>query len=112
MQAAKYDRRIRILRHGRGPTNEFGEPAEIWAESERLWAAKMDVSDGERVKAAGVGAVLTARFHVRRNAVTKTITEQDRVLYLAKIYDITGLKEADDNDAIELSVALTREQPA
>lgn len=112
MQAAKFDRRVRILRHGGGPTNDFGEPSEIWVESEKLWAAKMDVSDAERVKAAGVGSVLTARFLVRRNAVTSAITEQDRVLYLKKTYDITGLKEADDNDAIELSVCLSREQPA
>jgi hypothetical protein len=39
-----------------------------------LPARKLDVSDGERVRAQQVGADLTSRFHIRRSAATAAVT--------------------------------------
>lgn len=109
MLAGKLDRRIRVLRHRVDDQNAMGEPEDTWTPVETVRAAKMDVSDAERVRAAGVGASLTTRFLVRRSRVTETITFEDRLWYGAKTYEITGLKEAEDNKAIEITATLLRE---
>jgi len=94
LPAGKRDTRIEVLR---SVTFKDALNADIasWSTVGTIWAAKADVSDGERVRAAEVGAILTSRFRVLRNAFTRTITPRDRIVIGAQTFDITGIKELD-----------------
>lgn len=94
MRAGKLDRRITLERYG-VTYDDFNQPTEGWAEIGKRWASKEDVSDGERIRAAQVGASVTTRFVVRFDSLTRTITAADRVVSEGKVYSISGLKETE-----------------
>lgn len=68
-------------------------------------AAKRDISDGERLQAAQIGATVTARFVIRRNSFTRTITAKDRLQCEAREYDITGIKDLEP-DGLEITASV------
>ena len=88
------DRRITIERYG-VTYDEYNQPTEGWTELAKRWAEKKDVSDGEKLRAAQVGASLSTRFVVRYDSITKTITAADRIVYEDKTYTIVGIKEGE-----------------
>lgn len=59
-----------------------------------VWAHKSDVSDGERLRAREVQAVVSARFVVRWTPFTAGITPKDRLICDGPEYEIVGVKEA------------------
>ncbi|EJU13993.1 phage head-tail adaptor, putative [Sphingomonas sp. LH128] len=76
MKKGDLNRRIRILRST--PTDDGtatvpGPPIEIG----RRWAKRVDVSDGERLRAAETGQSLTTRFTVISDSLTRTIDGKD-----------------------------------
>ena len=105
MMAGKLDRRITIERYG-VTYDEFNQPIEAWTELAKRWASKQDVSDGEKLRAAQVGATVTTRFHVRYDSVTKTITAADRIVYEGRTYAIVGIKEMEGRrEGIEITAS-------
>lgn len=58
-----------------------------------VWAARRDISDGERWRAGEVGAAISTRFIVRWNSFTRGLTPADRLACEGVTYDITGIKE-------------------
>jgi len=94
MQAGKLDRRITFQRYG-STVNEWNEPITGWTELGKRWASKEDVSDGEKVRAAQVGASVTTRFRVRYDPLTSTLTAADRLVCDGVEYQISGTKEGD-----------------
>lgn len=65
---------------------------------------KKDVSDGERLRASQQGQEVTARFLVRADELTRTITGTDRLRYRSAFYEVTGTKEAGEKlDRIEIT---------
>lgn len=94
MRAGQMDREIILERFGT-TLNEFNEPITGWAPLGKRWALKEDVSDGEKVRAAQVGASVSARFRVRYDSVTSTLTAADRVVCEGVEYQISGTKEGD-----------------
>ena len=103
MRAGGLDRRVVLMRRVVGGANRMGEPVEAWAPGETVWASKSDVSDGERVRAAAVGDVLTTRFGVRWSSVTRTLTTADRIACAGVEYQITGLKEIGRTEGLEIT---------
>jgi SPP1 family predicted phage head-tail adaptor len=94
ISAGKLDRRVVIERYG-VTYDAHNQPTEAWTSLASRWAAKQDVSDVERVRAAQVGAEITTRFVVRWDSVTSTITAADRVVYGGKTYSVVGVKEGE-----------------
>lgn len=102
MRAGDLDRRITLLRFG-VTYNTSNEPIEAWAEAGKRWASKEDVSDGEKVRAAQVGASVTTRFRVRSDSLTRTLTSADQIVYDGSTYEIQGLKEIGRREGIEIT---------
>jgi SPP1 family predicted phage head-tail adaptor len=60
------------------------------------FAAKKDVSDGERWRAQEMQAAISTRFTVRWSPFTQGLTPKDRLVCEGREYDITGIKEPAD----------------
>jgi head-tail adaptor len=76
----------------------------------KRWAKKVDVSDGERMRAGQQGQSLDTRFVVLSDALTRTITGKDKITWGDAAYEVVGTKEVGSrrNDAIEIT---TTSQP-
>jgi|SRR5690606_29557701 len=105
MQAGALDRRITLQRYGIS-YNSDNEPIQGWTELGKRWASKEDVSDGEKVRAAQVGASVSTRFRVRYDSLTSTLTAADRLTCEGVQYVISGTKEGDGRrEEIEITAA-------
>jgi SPP1 family predicted phage head-tail adaptor len=104
MRAGKLDRRITLERFGM-TYNEWNEPTSGWSELGTRWASKNDISDGEKLRAAQVGASVTTRFQVRYDSMTKTLTAADRLTCEGREYAIVGIKELGRREGIEITAA-------
>jgi len=102
MRAGNLDRRISFERFTL--VDDGLQSVETWAaHGDGVWASKQDVSDGEKVQAGGVSAVLTARFQVRSSEFTRGITAKDRLVYNGSSFDIFGIKEVGRNYMLEIT---------
>ncbi len=105
------DKRIAIMRAGKvdnGMATVDGEHTEIG----RRWAKKTDVSDGEKMQAGENASLLTSRFLVLSDSLTRTITGEDRIAYKGRTYFVTGVKEAGEReDAIEITTSTAVRPP-
>ncbi len=81
-----------------------GAPVEIG----RSWAKKVDVSDGEQVRAGQQAQDLASRFLMRWDALTLSITGKDFLECEGETFEVTGNKEArgyDRRSAREITAA-------
>lgn len=104
MEYTRLDRRVTLERYG-VTYDEFNQPTEDWAELGKRKAQKKDVSDGEKLRAAQVGASVTTRFLLRWDSLTSTITAADRLTYDGVQYQISGTKELGRREGIEITAA-------
>lgn len=95
MKAGNLDRRITFQRATFVP-NELNEPVETWAPIGTFWARRRDVSDGEKEAAGQVGSTLMSRFTMRNSATMRGIKPTDRILHDGAVWNIQGIKEADE----------------
>lgn len=85
--------------------NGFGM-VETWADYDLpVWAAKKDISDGERWRAQAVAAMITTRFQVRYSPLTASITAKDRLTCNGREYDITGIKDIGRREGFEITAS-------
>lgn len=102
MSAGKLDRRIQFERFTL--TDDGFQQVEGFADyGSPVWASKQDVSDGERVRAGEISAVLTARFQVRSSAFSRSVTPKDRITYDGSTFEIFGIKEIGRNKMLEIT---------
>lgn len=106
--AQELNRRITIQRATTVP-DEFNEPVQTWTDLATLWAARRDVSDGEKFAAGQVGSSLQSRFVVRHSSVSKTITPVDRIAYDGATWNIMGIKETQDGRRRFLEITAARD---
>lgn len=104
MRAGELDRRIGILR-ATATADAFNAPVETWSEVLQLWAAKRDVSDGERFRAGAMSAERMTRFQIRWSNAANTITPMDRVKFDGLVYDILAVKELERREGIEITAS-------
>ncbi|MDE3797599.1 head-tail adaptor protein [Sinorhizobium meliloti] len=93
--AGDLDRKIVIQRSTEVP-NEFNEPVLTWLDFVSRRALRRDVSDGEKFAAGQVGSSLAARFVIRSDTQTRTVTPVDRLMHEGHVWSIHGVKEADE----------------
>ena len=102
LPAGARNRRI-TLQRALTTKNALNEDVKTWGTIGKRWAEKLDVSDGEQLRAAQMGATITTRFRVlRRDAVNASLTARDRIVLGALVYEITGIKEVDP-DGLEIT---------
>lgn len=101
IKAGDLDRRITIER----PIvtiDEYGNSTEAWGAIATVWAKATHVLDGEKWKAAEVGAFVDTRFLIRWGF---SVTPLDRVVYEGRTYSLKGVKEIGRREGQELSAS-------
>ena len=109
--AGSLDRRIRIER-ATTSKDAFNEDIEAWATLATVWAAKIEIPDGEVWRASEVSAQITTRFQIRWNSVIATVDERDRIVYEGRVFDITRIKEIGRREGREITAHARSERPA
>jgi SPP1 family predicted phage head-tail adaptor len=99
--AGQLDERLSILRCIEAP-NTYNELIETWSTYVTVWTNHIDATVGETLRAAEVGAKISAHFTIRYSPETKTITPKDRLLFENKIFDIIGMRELQRNHWLEI----------
>jgi head-tail adaptor len=94
LKAGARDRKITLQRRG-GLVDAFGHEAETWSDLGVVWAERLDVSDGEKWRAAEVAAAISVRFRVLRSTLTAGLGPKDRILSEGQVFDIQGIKQLD-----------------
>lgn len=95
MEAGRLDRRITLYRPD-FTRDAMNEPVAGWAQvpaGRTIAARKLDISDGERLKAQQVGASVTSRFHIRRASEWAGIDSTWQIDHEGQRFNITGVKE-------------------
>lgn len=105
------DRRLTIQRSisSDGP---FNEPVETWTDLITIWARRRDASDSQKIEymAAGkTGSFIVSRFTIRSTEVARSITPLDRIIHDGKVWDIKGVKEADEGRHRFLEITASRD---
>lgn len=108
MQPGDMDRRI-VIRRATRTADVFNEPVETWSDHLRVWAAKKDISDRERLQAAEIGATITTRFTVRWSEAASRVTPKDRIALDGRSYDIHGIKEVGRRRFLEITASARAE---
>lgn len=95
-----FDRRIQLQRAG-VETNAANEDVPVWAPlGPARWAEETPLSDGERIRAQGVGAAVTTRWRVRWCQVLADLSPADQLVEVPRgpdapvVHGITGVKKA------------------
>ncbi|WP_311270495.1 head-tail adaptor protein [Sphingobium sp. WCS2017Hpa-17] len=78
-----------------------GEPAEVG----KRWAEKIDVSDGEKLRAQQMGQELSTRFAMAGDSLSRTITASDIIKCEGATYYVVGTKAVGNrrNEEVEIT---------
>lgn len=109
MEAGALDRRITLQQYGITYDGD-NQPIEGFTDLATVWASVQHASDGERVRAAEVGATITIRFQIRYSSVVATVNPKDRVVYDGKTFDISAVKELGRREGLEISAAAAADE--
>ncbi|WP_300009693.1 head-tail adaptor protein [uncultured Roseobacter sp.] len=88
----RLDWRVQFQRAAR-VDDGFSVNQEFADHGDPIWAEKVDVSDGERLKSAEVAAHVSTRFTVHWSTFTSQVTPKDRLICEGREYNIVGIKE-------------------
>lgn len=104
MKASGREWLVTIQRYGVA-YDEWSQPVEGWSDLCQVWAEKLDISDGERLRAAQVGAIITTRFRTIWSEQIADLNPKDRLFIDGRYFDISGVKEMGRHDGIEITAA-------
>lgn len=98
---AVLDRRITVRRRSiaNGPLGA----TEVWATLCVIWAARKDVSDGEKAVSGTVMSTLVTRFIVGSSVAARDIRPADAITEGGLTFDIVGIKELGRRDHLEIT---------
>lgn len=103
MRAGLLDRRITLRRYATA-RSALGSQVKAWNDLAEVYAAYLPVSDAERVKAAQVGASLTARFQIRWDPQVADLSPLDQLRdEYGRDFAIVGVKELGRRVGLEIS---------
>jgi len=89
--AGRLDRRIVIQQATESQNSDSGAVELTWSHFKTVWAEYMPMRQSERFTAGRDMAVFTARFRVR---YFEGLTEEHRIVFESKNWDIIGIEEA------------------
>lgn len=104
MRAGSLDRRV-VFWRARTETDDLNEDVPVWypLTPAGVYASRRDVSDGERVAAQAVGAVIGSRFQTRYSSRLAALTPADRLTCEGRTFDIVGVKSLGRREGLEIS---------
>lgn len=102
MRAGARNRRI-DLRRAVVTTDDYGGQLTVWGLLASVWAEHMPVSDGERVRAAVLGASLTDRFRILKAGAWADLNGKDQLVFAGRTYAIEGVKLIEDGVGLEIT---------
>ena len=106
----KLDSRIQFRRAAK-VDDGFAKVEQFADHGPELWAGKVDVSDGERLRAGELSATITARFVVPSMVLTRGITPKDQLVYNGATYAIYGIKELGKRWRLEITAGARIDGP-
>ncbi|MDB6177933.1 head-tail adaptor protein [Paracoccus sp. Z330] len=106
MARISFDRRIQFLRAQMIDDGFQSRPGDYTPFGSRLWAAKSEISDGEKFSAGTIVPNLQSRFTVRWSRLSASIEHTDRIEAEGRVYAIVGIKEVGRRAAREFTTAL------
>lgn len=106
--AGELDRQVTFERSSSVP-NSLNEPVLTWSAFLIVSAQRRDVSDGEKLAAGQVGAMLRSRFVIRSSERTRTILPADRIAYDGGVWNIEGIKETSQGRRRFIEVTAARD---
>lgn len=102
MDAGKLDRRVQFLRATLA--DDGFSKVEVFApHGARVWAARQDVSDGEKMRGGMMSASIMARFTIRSSSYSRDLTPRDRIDQGGFVWEIVGIKEIGRNSFLEIT---------
>lgn len=102
IEAGKLDRRLTILKHST-TKGAYNADVDTYTDVGTVWAERIIARDGEKFRAAQVGATVTAWFRVRHSALTEGLTVLDQGECDGVRYALTGKKEIGRRVGYELT---------
>ena len=102
MRAGDRNRRI-VLRRAANATDDYGGRVTVWTTLATVWAEHLAISDGERLRAAQMGASATDRFRVLKGAAWADLSAQDQLTFAGRTYAIDGVKPIENGVGLEIT---------
>lgn len=99
MRAGNLDREISIETYSSSGQDEYGTPQETWTPLGTVRAQIVQSSTDEYFRASGEGATVTTVFRTRYIA---GVTNQSRILFEGRTFDIEEVKELGRRRGLEL----------
>jgi SPP1 family predicted phage head-tail adaptor len=94
IRAGDLDRQLVVRKRVQAGTDDHGAAVYDWPPQDPVFAKRDDASDGERMRAEGIGSTLMTRFIVRDDPEIRALTADDRVEEVdGLLYDVLGVKE-------------------
>ncbi|MFT6772466.1 MAG: SPP1 family predicted phage head-tail adaptor [Paracoccaceae bacterium] len=109
MEAGRLDRRVTLRRATAAP-DAFNEPVQTWADLATVWAEARPISDRERIAAAQIAATVTHRFTIRWADGLADLSPRDRLIFEAREFDISAVKEIGRRDGLEITASARADQ--
>ena len=104
LAAGALNRRIELRRAILTP-DELNSPVSTWVTFARVWASFEPVSDGERVRAQQMGAMITARFRIRWSSDVSDLNAKDQVRFDDRLFAISAVKELGFREGLEITAS-------
>jgi len=98
MEAGPMDRRITIQQNT-GQIDDYGQEIPQWSDLDEIWSQVVPLRGNERYAAQQPGALSAMKFAIRYRS---DVTEQMRILYDGRYYDITYIEELGRQDGLML----------
>lgn len=111
MKATGREWLVTIQRYGVA-SDEWNQPVEGWSDLCQVYAEKLDISDGERVRAAQVGSTVTTRFRTLWSEQIADLNPKDRLFLDGRYFEIIGVKEIGRRAGIEITTTVQSDGPA
>ena len=102
MRAGDRNRRI-VLRRAANATDDYGGRVTVWANLATVWAQHLPLSDGERVRAAQMGATASDRFRILKGGAWADLDAQDQLIFAGRTYAIDGVKPIENGVGLEIT---------
>jgi len=102
LRAGELNRRVIVFRldaEDDGLSDDRGNPVEVG----KRWMSRMEASDGEVLRSASLGGVISARFHARFDTLARSIMPEWQLQCDGRWYEVTGTKEIGFREGIEIT---------
>lgn len=110
MRAGLLDRRITI--QGKAITqSDSGEEVVAWTDVATVWAEKVEIRGLERFSIKQIVGHSVKTFRIRWSNNVSEITDEHRILFDGRVFDITDVREIDRRVGIEIDCYAPGEVP-